>query len=311
MPTGQPSVSIFLDQNESTIKAGDTITGTLQLKYNSDEMEVTDIQVNVYGEAKASWVSKISDKIFDSSQTLIDQCDENTKCPHSAEDYQNSFHFHIPVDMPASVESKYGYIRYEINVSGSVIVKQVDGCFAGAVPVGPMRMKFAEKKITILGRVSKSNLCTLPPLFSETEDVFEELVCCFGQSSVKMLLQIPTWIMTAGDEVPVHVRLANSSNRQLKWFSLLLIQELHFSAQSRYEAVADRRQTSCSVCTINLPDVAPHEPFDENIILNIPANILPSTFRPCVVMVKYKLFLRIRGSVFHEICLPIYLASKI
>ncbi|CDW52242.1 Arrestin C and Arrestin N domain containing prote in, partial [Trichuris trichiura] len=287
------TIAIHLDQGDCPVAAGSELSGVVHLSYNESVLRVTDISIGLRGEARASWVSKVSDKIFDTSEPLIDQTAGNNVIVNVREKTSIPFLFRLPSDLPSSIETKFGFIRYEVYVTVDV---EYSLTTSRTVPV-----------IALTGELM---LSSLPSLSTEHKEQFDDVVCCWRHNVIVLELQTSSWVFTIGQAVSVRVKVVNQSHRQLAWCSLLLVRQVQFHAQSRYEDVADCRQFCTDVICVDLPNVTSGDEYSDDVSFHVPNDLVPTSLHPCLVSVAYKLMLRVKNGTFHEIGLPVYLATK-
>ncbi|KHJ42315.1 arrestin domain protein [Trichuris suis] len=307
------TIAIHLDQGDCPVAAGSELSGVVHLSYNESVLRVTDISIGLRGEARASWVSKVSDKIFDTSEPLIDQTAGNSVMPAESVNVREKtsipFLFRLPSDLPSSIETKFGFIRYEVYVTVDVEYSQMSGCFLSS---GSRQFKSltTSRTVPIIALTGELMLSSLPSLSTEQKEQFDDVVCCWRHNVIVLELQTSSWVFTIGQVVSVRVKVVNQSHRQLAWCSLLLVRQVQFHAQSRYEDVADCRQFCTDVVCVDLPNVTSGDEYLDNVSFHVPNDLVPTSLHPCLVSVAYKLMLRVKNGTSHEIGLPVYLATK-
>uniref|UniRef100_A0A5S6R2B6 Arrestin_C domain-containing protein n=1 Tax=Trichuris muris TaxID=70415 RepID=A0A5S6R2B6_TRIMR len=307
------AIVIHLDQADCPVATGSELSGVVHLSYNESVLRVTDILIGLRGEARASWVSKVSDKIFDTNEVLIDQTAGSSVMPVEGVNVREKtsipFLFRLPTELPSSIETKFGFIRYEVYVTVDVEYSQMSGCFLSP---GSRQFKSltTSRTVPVIATTGELMLSALPSLETEQKEQFDDVICCWRHSLLVLELQTPSWVLTIGQALSVRVKMVNQSHRQLTWCSLLLVRQVQFHAQSRYEDVADCRQVCTDLVCVDLPNVTTGDEYLDEVTLQVPNDLVPTSLHPCLVSVTYKLVLRVKSSTFHETGLPIYLATK-
>lgn len=126
------SFDLRLDRFDGQYSAGEAVTGSVYLSISAKHsIKIKDLTVTLAGEGKTSWVNKVSDNIYDSTEpylnmkqtfknildTLVDE-----KGHLAAGFHRFPFKFALPYSLPSSYEGEFGYVRYscvgEVNVMG-------------------------------------------------------------------------------------------------------------------------------------------------------------------------------------------------
>lgn len=126
------SFDLRFDRFDCHYSAGDTASGSVYLSVTSKHpIKIKDLSVTLIGEGKTSWVNKVSDNIYDSTEPYLNMKQTFKNLLEEISDEKGQlvpgqhrfpFRFRLPYSLPSSYEGEFGYIRYscvaEVNVSG-------------------------------------------------------------------------------------------------------------------------------------------------------------------------------------------------
>lgn len=289
--------------------AGQKVCGELVISLQ-DPLKASGICVSLSGEAKTSWVNKMSDKIFESTDTYVNErmdipylhrISDGELMPPGA--HKMPFSFQLPNNLPSSYEGDFGYIRYK--VSASIQLSPDNVCMIPALQ--SLKELTSDKSLTVLGLVDVKDLVKTPESGICREESFDIIGCCWVRGTLEASVSVPNAGYIVGTPMPVNVRVTNRSGSK-KTPNLLLLQEAHFQSKSRYESVCDTKILTRVVESAALETIENGKSITKQIPLEIPFDLTPtSILRNSLISITYKLKIDFGNN--YEIVMPVVIAT--
>lgn len=289
---------IQFDVRESLYLAGQPVRGAIVVSV-PEPLKVSAIFISLIGEAKTSWVNKVSDKIYETVETYIN---DRIKIPYLEQISDGElmvpgahtvpFALHLPANLPSSFVGDYGYIRYKV-VAGLQLTEHTQ------------QEIISEKTITILSIVHPEHL-TKSHTNIRAEDSFEIVECCSARGSLQLSLSSDKSYCIVGRPIVVDLNISNRT-RSKKSPNLLLLQESFFLSKSRYESVNDTKTLYRVIESVSLEPVEPGKSLKKQITFDVPNDLPPTSTTNALITLKYKLKLDVGNNL--EIMAPIGVAS--
>lgn len=289
---------IEFDVRQSLYLAGQPVRGTIVVSV-PEPLRVAGIFVSLIGEAKTSWVNKVSDKIYETVETYIN---DRVKIPYLEQisdgellmsgAHSVPFVLHLPMNLPSSYDGDFGYIRYKV-VAGVQLMENLQ------------KELISEKIITILAVVRPENVSKGQASIGAEEN-FEVIECCSARGSVHMAVSVDKPYCIVGRPIVIDLNISNRT-RSKKTPSLILLQEAFYQSKSRYESVNDSKTLYRVIESVSFDPIEPGKSLKKEVNLEVPTDLPPTSTTNALVTLKYRLKLDV-GNNF-EIILPIGVAS--
>lgn len=259
-----------------------------------------DLTVAILGEANNSWISKTSDKIYESHENYLNQgvalIDKPTE--FHAGQHEFAFDFELPPKLPSSFESEYGRIRYIIHAS-FYLNTEIAPSLVGRSDA------YVEKQF---GVVSQLTLSAFPSTKQPVEaiDATEYSCCCLPLGSVRAVITIPKNGYATNEAIPINALVFNGTRKKIKRATINLIQQAKFMAWSRYENAQDTKERQYCIATIDKGTIEPRKFLRmEKELLTLP--FLVPTYHGSIISINYAL--RFEAEPGLEITIPIMIGT--
>lgn len=293
-------IGVVVQTNSGVLYPGQPIRGEVQIQLKAPAVQTHSLQVEINGEAKTAWVSKASDKIYETSQPYIA---EVLKLPVGNRDPNGSyfltgdvihtvpFSSKLPANLPPSFEGEYGYIRYVISAKLAVVensqLAEVKCQRLLTVVVGPQNSAFFDGLKTPVQR----------------EETLDIIGCC-RSGFVLIHFKVPKISYYAGEMVNAIVQFRNQSGKKISKANMALMQESRFQAQSRYESATDYKDMKRFIDSVQL-DKSVEANSEYEWIANLSVGIMPPTCSSQLIDIQHSLKLSVETV---ELSIPINLA---
>lgn len=315
-------MDIRFDRHPAIYMAGEKVRGTLILEVphslnstesannedNDRKMSVIDdtitsardLTVSVLGEAQNAWVSKTSDKIYESSEKYLNQgvalIDQPTE--FSAGQHEFAFEFDLPQTLASSYESEYGRIRYIIHAS-FYLNSEVAPSLVGRSDA------YVERQFGVVSRLCLSAFpATQQPV--EAIDATDYSCCCLPLGSVRAVITIPKNGFATNEAIPINAVVFNGTRKKIKQATINLIQQAKFVAWSRYENAQDTKERQYIIATIDKGTIEPRKFLRmDKELLTLP--FLVPTYHGSIISISYTL--RFEADPGLEVAIPITIGT--
>lgn len=289
--------------------AGQRICGALIIRLQ-DPLKASGISVTLLGESKTSWVNKMSDKIFESTETYIneriditylDDVSDGELLPEGV--HSMPFSFQLPTNLPSTYEGDYGYVRYK--VCACIKLSPDNVCMIPALQ--SLKELTSDKSLTVLGLVDVRDLVKTPESGICREDSFETVGCWCARGTIEASISVQRAGYIVGKPLPVNIKVTNRSGSK-KMMNLLLLQEAHFQSKSRYESVCDTKILTRVVESVSLETLENHKTISKQISVDIPFDLTPtSVLRNSLISISYKFKLEFGNNL--ELVMPVIITT--
>jgi len=292
---GLKSCEIILDNNWGTYYVGHTVTGRVELVFDSPK-KVRGISILFKGEAHTNWVIEESktnnegkqenerieltgnEEYFKIQYYLIGGQGSEVEIPPGHHSYP--FTCVLPPTLPSSFEGEFGSVRYTIKVT-------LDRPW-----------KFDQETKRAFTVISPVDLSYNPRLQEPSRVTLEKYFCCFCCKSgpLTCVVSLPCTGYVPGQVIPIVAEVDNISNIE--------IINVHFALQKivTYHCQTPRREVKKDTKLITELKVGPVAPHGSNT-WNQPMTILPippSNLTNCsLIDLDYELHIKVNVSGFH------------
>ena len=215
--------------------SGQTVSGLVKVKCNTELTNINYIQVKLTGFAHVGWkekhwrvLHKRHPKRYDivHYENHVDLSTIKTIIHEgSLPEGQNDIHFEfgVPMDLPCSIEGKHGHVRYYLEA-------KLDR--SGIFTTHKRRRQY----ITILSLVDLNKIPgSNQPVTISKEKEFPNDCCCIDGGYVSVQVNLPRACYTPGELMPISADIGNHSDRTIKRTSASLIMEVEYYEQHRHK----------------------------------------------------------------------------
>ncbi|XP_055296146.1 arrestin domain-containing protein 3-like [Sitodiplosis mosellana] len=214
----------FENNPRKVVYAGQLLKGTVRLHLTKAK-RVRSLYIRIHGRAYVHWVDGTSDnrkvRVFTGNE---DYFSERTnfvggytgEVRLSPGTYSYTFQCLLPPNLPTSLETEYGYIRYTARVVLDVPTWS-DKSFA--VP------------FTVIKMVDLNNFPRLrQPVEVEKNDTFFIccILCCCSSRPMQIVARVPVGGYTPGQFINLEINVNNHSGQSISGFNIHLIKRIKF-----------------------------------------------------------------------------------
>ncbi|XP_031621629.1 uncharacterized protein LOC116339736 [Contarinia nasturtii] len=276
----------FVDNPRKVVYAGQVLRGTVKLILTKVK-KLRSLYIRIHGRAYVHWVDGTNDsrkvRVFTGNEDYFSER-KSFVGGYSGEirlgpgTYNYTFQCSLPHNLPTSLESEYGYIRYTARVV-------LDN------PQWPDKT-FSEP-FTVIRALDLNDFPALRrPVVVKKTDTFYVccLLCCWSSDPMKIVAYTPVGGYTPGQFINLRMSINNQSSQKINGFTIHLIKKITYFIH----AESARQKNLIFFLTKNQVN---YENRDENIRVNIKVPAIPPTDFSTSNIIKFKYWIRVIVSV--------------